>query len=159
MIQDPETSRGDKYFLGNQATACIEKPLAKPISKEEYDKSSSWGLLTSIDLFNCNPETLRDGEAIKNYLIKLCKLIDMKRFGEPVVVRFGRDLRVQGYSAFQLIETSCISGHFAEDSNSVYIDIFSCKWYNQEKAAEFTKKFFEGKKAEFNVVLRGKGII
>lgn len=135
-----------------------DKKIKNTLSKEEYEKESAWGLLTSIDLFDCNPETLRDGEAIKKFLIELCKLIDMKRFGEPVVVRFGADPRVQGYSAVQLIETSCISGHFAEDSNSIYIDIFSCKWYDQEKAVDFTKTFFGGKKAEANVVLRGKGI-
>ncbi|MCK5321272.1 S-adenosylmethionine decarboxylase [Candidatus Pacearchaeota archaeon] len=128
-------------------------------SKEDYDASKSWGILTSIDLFNCNPETLRDAEKIKEYIIELCELIDMKRFGEPIIVRFGTDPRVQGYSAMQLIETSCISGHFAEESNSVYIDIFSCKFYNQNDAIEFTQKFFDAKDVESNIVLRGKGIV
>jgi len=63
-----------------------------------------------------------------------------------------------GYSVVQLIETSCVSGHFAEDSNSVYIDIFSCKFYEQDKAVEFTKDFFKGKKVKFKVGLRGEGV-
>lgn len=132
--------------------------MNKTFSKEEYESNKSWGLLTSIDLFNCNPETLRDAEKIKKYIIELCKIIDMKRFGEPTIIRFGADPRIQGYSAVQLIETSCISGHFAEESDSVYIDIFSCKFYNQNDAIEFTKKFFDAKTIEFNVVLRGNGI-
>lgn len=129
------------------------------ITKEKYKKSKAWGMLTSIDLFDCNPKTLRSGEKIEEYIIELCKLIDMKRFGNPIIVRFGRDIRVQGFSMAQLIETSCISGHFAEDSNSIYIDIFSCKWYNQKEAKIFTQQFFQAKTAEFNVTLRGKGII
>jgi S-adenosylmethionine/arginine decarboxylase-like enzyme len=128
------------------------------VSEEKYQNSGAWGLLTSIDLFECNPETLRNKEKIEKYIVELCELIDMKRFGEPVIVRFGKDPRVQGYSAVQLIETSCISGHFAEDSNSVYIDIFSCKFYDSEKAIEFTKKFFEGKREKSNVVIRGEGL-
>lgn len=130
----------------------------KNFTKEEYGETKSWGLLTSIDLFDCNPKTLRDGDAIKKFIVELCKLIDMKRFGETLLVRFGADPRVQGYSAVQLIETSCISGHFAEDSDSVYIDIFSCKWYDQKKAVEFTKKYFGAKRIESNVILRGKNI-
>jgi S-adenosylmethionine/arginine decarboxylase-like enzyme len=130
----------------------------KTISKSEYESSKSWGLLTSIDLFDCNPKTLRDGEAIKKYIIELCKLIDMKRFGDPTIVRFGADPRVQGYSAVQLIETSCISGHFAEDSDSVYIDVFSCKWYSQEDTIAFTKKFFGAKTTEASIILRGKNL-
>ncbi len=133
--------------------------MSESITEDDYDRRRAWGLLTSIDLFECDPDLIRDGEAIKRYIIELCELIDMKRFGEPIVVRFGKDPRVQGYSAVQLIETSCISGHFAEDSNSVYIDIFSCKFYDQEKAVEFTKDFFKGETSEFNVTVRGEDIV
>ncbi len=68
----------------------------KTFSEKEYNESKSWGLLISIDLFNCDAGILRDGEKIKEYVIKLCGLIDMKRFGESVLVRFGADPRVRG---------------------------------------------------------------
>lgn len=126
----------------------------KSISKDKYEESEAWGLLTSIDLFGCDPEAIRDENKIKNYIFKLCELIDMKRFGEIVIVRFGADPKVQGYSVVQLIETSCVSGHFSEESNSAYIDIFSCKFYEQKEAVEFTKQFFKAKGASYNVLLR-----
>ncbi len=125
------------------------------ISEDEYERRGVWGMLTSIDLFNCDHEILSSGEKIKQYAIEVCDLIDMKRFGEPVVVRFGADPKVSGYSLAQLIETSLISGHFAETDNSVYIDIFSCKFYDQQKAVDFTKNFFKAEKFVFNVILRG----
>jgi S-adenosylmethionine/arginine decarboxylase-like enzyme len=133
--------------------------MNKVISKEEYDMSGSWGLAMSLDLFDCNPSTIRDGDEIKRYLVELCELIDMKRFGEPLIVRFGANPVVQGYSAVQLIETSCISGHFAEDSDSVYMDVFSCKFYEQKAVIEFTEKFFGAKSFKANIVLRGEGIV
>ena len=136
----------------------LKDKISGEISKSEYLASNAWGILTSIDLFECLPETLRDSRAIKKYVEELCNLIEMKRFGECVVVNFGEDPRVSGYSMFQLIETSCISGHFAEDSNSIYLDIFSCKWYDQKKAVAFTKEFFQGKREEVSIVLRGKNI-
>lgn len=104
----------------------------------------AWGLLTSIDLESCDPATIRDADAIKKYVVELCELIEMKRFGECHVVHFGEDERVAGYSMLQLIETSCISAHFANETNTSYIDIFSCKAYSPEVASEFTKNFFKG---------------
>ncbi len=122
--------------------------------EREFNKLEAWGLVTSIDLHNCNPETLRSAEAIKEYVVQLCDLIKMKRFGECTVVNFGEDERVAGYSMTQLIETSLVSGHFANLTNSVYIDIFSCKLYNPYEAAEFTRKFFEAEDYSLHTTLR-----
>lgn len=78
----------------------------------------------------------------------------MKRFGECQVVHFGEDERVAGYSMTQLIETSLISGHFANQTNTVYLDVFSCKYFSPEKVAKFSKSFFEAKKHVLNCTLR-----
>lgn len=122
--------------------------------KEKYEKEDAWGLLSSIDLHHCNPETIRDAEKIKQFVVELCELIDMKRFGECVVVNFGEDERVAGFSMTQLIETSLISGHFANLTNAVYLDVFSCKFYEPSVVAEFAKKFFESKDYKLNYTLR-----
>ncbi len=121
---------------------------------DEFKKGLMWGMLTSVDLFECNPKKIRSKQDIKEYVKQLCKKIDMKTFGETIVVRFGKDKRVQGYSMTQLIETSLISGHFAENTNSAYLDIFSCKYYNAEEVEDFSKKFFEAKKSESNITFR-----
>ncbi len=73
----------------------------------------------------------------------------MKAFGTTQVVYFGEDPRVAGYSMTQLIETSLISGHFANLTNTAYLDIFSCKKYDPEQVAEFAKKYFEA--AHYNL--------
>jgi S-adenosylmethionine/arginine decarboxylase-like enzyme len=123
------------------------------IKKEFYD-TKAWGLSTSVDLYGCNPETIRDARAIKRYVNELCELIKMKRFGETQIVNFGEDEKVAGFSLTQLIETSLVSGHFANHSNSAYIDIFSCKYYEPSVAVEFTKKFFEAKDVKMHYILR-----
>ena len=84
----------------------------------------------------------------------LCDLIQMKRFGETMVVHFGQDPRVSGFSMTQLVETSLISGHFANCTNAVYLDIFSCKEYPPHKTADFCKKFFEAKDMKIHVTFR-----
>lgn len=113
-----------------------------------------WGLLSCIDLYECDPETIRNAEKIKLFVSELCKLIEMKRFGETQVVHFGEDERVAGFSMIQLIETSLISAHFANASNSTYLDVFSCKLYDPQKVADFAKDFFKAKKVNLQTVNR-----
>jgi len=103
-----------------------------------------WGIASSIDIYDCNPDTIRDAEKIKQFVAELCDLIQMKRFGETLVVHFGEDERVSGYSMVQLIETSLISAHFANQTNTTYLDVFSCKAYDRDVVAEFARKFFGG---------------
>lgn len=119
-----------------------------------YKQEKPWGMSASIDLYHCNPEIIRNSEKIKKFVLELCDLIKMKRFGEPIIVDFGEEERVCGFSMMQLIETSLISGHFANQSNAVYIDIFSCKKYPPAKTAQFCKEFFEATEINITVTFR-----
>ena len=111
----------------------------------DSETPSCWGLASSIDIYECNPETIRNAEKIKEFVVQLCDLIEMKIFGETVVVNFGEDERVAGYSMMQLIETSLISAHFANATNTVYLDVFSCKQYEVGAVENFAREFFGGK--------------
>jgi S-adenosylmethionine decarboxylase len=119
-----------------------------------YQSENAWGLLASVDLHECDAAAIRDAEKIKQFVVELCVRIDMKRFGECQVVNFGEDEKVAGYSMVQLIETSCISAHFANQTNATYLDIFSCKYYNPYEAAEFAKEFFSAKDYNMTYLLR-----
>lgn len=137
---------------------CLNKETGEHLSDEEilesFNTDEHWGLITSIDLFSCNPETIRSKEAIERFSRELCEYLEMKMYGDPVVVNFGEDPRIAGFSLLQLIETSNIAGHFANDTNHVYLDIFSCKAYGPKKAAEFCKEYFEAEKYNYNAILR-----
>lgn len=121
---------------------------------ERAKRESVWGIASSFDIYNCNPDTIRDAEKIKQFVVELCDLIEMKRFGETVVVNFGEDERVAGYSMTQLIETSLISAHFANQSNTVYLDVFSCKPYDPAVVEDFSRRFFGGSHVITNVNFR-----
>jgi hypothetical protein len=54
----------------------------------------------------------------------------------------------------QLIETSLISAHFANLTNAVYLDVFSCKPYEPEVVERFARKYFCGGKSVLQVNLR-----
>src|SRR5258708_422406 len=102
-----------------------------------------FGTELQLDLYNCNPETISDEEKIREFVIGLCKLINMKRNGDTIIVRFGEDARITGYSMTKLIETSLISAHFAESTNAVYLNVFSCKGFIISRVLIYAKKFFQ----------------
>jgi len=78
----------------------------------------------------------------------------MKTFWDTNIVHFGEDEKVAWFSMTQLIETSLISGHFANKTNVAYIDIFSCKYYNPSIVANFTIDFFKWEYYKLNVNFR-----
>jgi len=113
-----------------------------------------WGIASSVDIYNCEPQIIRNAEAIRRFVAELCELIEMKRFGETQVVHFGEDERVAGYSMVQFIETSLISAHFANLTNTAYLDVFSCKSYNPEIVRKFSQSYFGGSHSMLNLTLR-----
>lgn len=124
------------------------------ITPHRYDREGSWGILTSIDLHGCNGETIRSAEKIKQYTEELCDLIKVTRFGEPTIVHFGEKEEIAGYSLVQLIETSLVSGHFANATNAAYIDVFSCAYYEPHVVVDFSKQFFSAKEVTARTILR-----
>jgi len=122
-------------------------PIGKVGSEPEIGSDSQtqvWGIASSIDIYDCDPEAIRNADKIKEFVVQLCDLIEMKRFGETLVVHFGEDERVAGYSMVQLIETSLISAHFANLTHTVYLDVFSCKPYDPEVVEAFSVAYFGG---------------
>jgi S-adenosylmethionine decarboxylase len=126
-----------------------------PISwKEEYKSKNPWGVLTSVDIYKSDPDIIRNAKSIEQFVYQLCDLIEMKRYGECQIVHFGHDKKVEGFSMTQLIETSLISGHFANASNTIYLDVFSCKFYEPREIAEFATSFFKGRNYKMQIALR-----
>lgn len=122
--------------------------MANPIEDQPFPdrqiRATPWGISSSIDIYGCDPETIRNADKVRQFVVELCELIEMKRFGETIVVHFGEDERVAGFSMVQLIETSMISAHFANQTNTAYLDVFSCKAYDPHRLAEFSRRFFGG---------------
>lgn len=106
--------------------------------------NDQFGQELTLDLYGCDLQKISDAGGIRQFVIKLCaEVIMMKRFGEPLIAHFGHDNPItSGYSLVQLIETSAVTGHFSEYKQAAYINIFSCKWFDVAKTAQFTKKWF-----------------
>jgi len=131
-----------------------EAGISGPAIMRQATEEAVWGIASSIDIYDCDPERIRSAEFIRQFVVDLCDLIEMKRFGETQVVHFGEDEKVAGFSMVQLIETSLISAHFANLTNATYLDVFSCKPYDPEVARDFAERYFLGSSSILHVSLR-----
>jgi len=113
----------------------------------------SWGYHLILDCKGGDIQAVTDPQVIQEFVVDLVDQIEMKRFGDPIIVHFGSD-HVTGYSLMQLIETSSITGHFVDHNGDAYIDVFSCKPFDQEVAMKVVKKYFNPKKMKVAYLTR-----
>jgi len=105
-------------------------------------KELVWGQHLLLDIGACNTN-VRSKEKISVFVKELVNTIDMVAYGEPTIVHFAEhSYEATGYSLVQLIETSAITGHFSDNNLEVYLDIFSCKPFEQHDAIDVVKKYF-----------------
>jgi len=110
----------------------------------------TYGKELILDLHKCDA-TKFTRTAIETYFELVCVLIDMERckltwwddIGVPKVDQ-QTEPHLKGTSAVQFILTSSIVIHTLDLMGNVYINIFSCKDFNHEKACQFSEKWFCG---------------
>ncbi len=110
----------------------------------------------TIDASGCNIEKLKDAGLVYDILLNLPTLMGMTPMTLPYVVKWkDKWADTPGVSGFVMIAESHISIHTFPEENYVFIDVFSCKGFDIDKAAEYLTKAFDAKKSEKNVVKRG----
>ena len=115
-----------------------------------------WGQHLVLDFNGCPKELLEDKENILNWSKELVHAIDMVAYGDPVIEHFAtHSPEAAGYTLLQMIETSNIAAHFAENIGQVYIDVFSCKAFDVEAALGICKKYFKPTQANIHNMDRG----
>ena len=105
---------------------------------------SYWGYHSMLNVAKCCPFSIRNPENIIRFSDTR---IDMIPYGRPKLVMFGTGNK-KGYTLIQLIETSNISAHFVEETNDIYLDVFSCKHFNPETVKDTVQEFFDAKHIE-----------
>jgi S-adenosylmethionine/arginine decarboxylase-like enzyme len=65
----------------------------------------------------------------------------MVPYGRPQVQHFGSGNKA-GYTLVQLIETSNIVAHFVEETDDMYLDVFSCKPFNPRDVEDLVQDTF-----------------
>jgi S-adenosylmethionine/arginine decarboxylase-like enzyme len=117
---------------------------------DAHDQKKRYGAELVLDLHECDPTTFTRN-SLDSFFTELCELIDM----EKCVVHFWDDVGVpeeeqqtlphtKGTSAVCFILTSSIVVHTLDLMGAVYVNIFSCKDFDPDAAANFTASWFNG---------------
>ena len=114
--------------------------------KNNLEKAYGFELI--MDLHGCDVSKF-NRTSLDGYFEKLCKAIDMKKceryFWDDVGLpeeEKQTSPHTKGSSAVQFILTSSIVIHTLELLEAVYINIFSCKSFDEKVAEEITKEWF-----------------
>ena len=115
----------------------------------------TWGYHLLLDCTAGDKDLIGSRENIENFIKKLVVRIDMIAFGEPWIERFAtHDPTKSGYSFCQMIETSNITGHFVDADGNFYIDVFSCKPFDNDVVIETVDQFFRPQKVRMHYISR-----
>lgn len=118
---------------------------------------SYWGHHLLLNARGCVSKTIRNNLTIEAFSRELVKKIDMVPYGEPQVVMFGTGNK-KGYTLVQLIETSNITGHFVEETDDMYLDVFSCKTFDPKTVKEVVDYYFAPRDVDTKFVSRDASI-
>jgi S-adenosylmethionine/arginine decarboxylase-like enzyme len=108
-----------------------------------FERYLPWGMSVAIDLHGCGAEALADPATIRRFVPALIDAIGMRAHGPLMLERFG-DGRLEGWTATQFIETSSITVHTDEVGGRCFVDIFSCRVFDPDRAATVALEHFGG---------------
>ena len=134
----------------------IEEPASsvQGLRISQTNNKKIYGMELILELFGCDLGIITSKEKIQKFIVDVCKEINMERYGRSQIKRFpGGDLWGVGYSFLQFLTTSSIAGHFIDNGGIAFINIFSCKQYDAQKAVDFTEKFFQAKKINSQLIV------
>jgi len=113
-----------------------------------------------LDLHECDT-SLFNRVDIENYFKLVCDLIEMERCElywwddqEVPPEMCETEPHLKGTSAVQFIRTSNITIHTLDLMGNVYINVFSCKDFDDGTVKRFTEDWFKGRTVNDQVVVR-----
>jgi hypothetical protein len=112
-----------------------------------------WGYHLILNGRNCIPTSIRSAQHIGVFTSTLVNQIDMVPYGKPEIVMFGTGNK-KGYTLVQLIETSNICAHFVEETDDIYLDVFSCKPFDEKVVKKVVDNFFSPATMDTKLILR-----
>ena len=126
----------------------------------EEVKKENFGPHLMLDLRQCNEGKLKDYNLIFDILNDLPEKIGMTKITQPYVFPYaGLVPKDKGITGTVIIAESHISIHTFQEKDYCFVDVFSCKDFDVEFAAEYIINVFESRKYDKHIVHRGKDFV
>ena len=120
--------------------------------------STYWGYHLTLDCANCDRESIKSVDHVRKFIEVLLNRIDMLPIGEPrIEYTAGEFLDKAGLTAVQIIVTSTIVAHFIDSNGDLYLDVFSCKEFENDVVIATVGEYFKPTKVRANFLTRQAG--
>ena len=114
-----------------------------------------WGYHLILDCAACHVPSIQSRENVYNWITNLVKAIDMEPIGEPRIEYTAAEFSDKaGFTAIQVIVTSSIVAHFIDSTGDIYIDVFSCKEFDNSIVIATIQNAFLPKRIRTNYLTR-----
>jgi len=120
-----------------------------------------WGYHLMVDAgkLQCPVDRLNDVTYLKRFISDLLKAVDMKAWGEPVIMRLTEKDgefpdNLSGYTCIQALHTSSCTLHICDKVGSLYFDLFSCRRFDNAVAVAVLQEYFQPDSVRVNYLTR-----
>lgn len=116
-----------------------------------------WGkhFIANIRGSSYGQSLVKDEDHIKQFCKTLVDRIDMKAYGAPILEHFAaHNPEAGGYTLLQLIETSNICAHFVDKNGDIYLDVFSCKDFEEKTVLDVVNEFWKPESVDHSTEIR-----
>jgi S-adenosylmethionine decarboxylase len=114
-----------------------------------------WGYHLILDCHACDVPSIQSRDNVYNFIKNLVRDIDMEPIGEPYIEYTAAEFPDKaGFTAIQVIVTSSIVAHFIDSTGDLYLDVFSCKPFDNDIVIASVKDAFMPKRIRTNYLTR-----
>jgi S-adenosylmethionine/arginine decarboxylase-like enzyme len=116
---------------------------------------NAWGYHLVVDMSYCD-DKMSSEICIRAFFRDLIERLEMMPLTELVIARMDEEGN-RGISAVQMITTSSITFHGDDETMSVYLDVFSCKRYDEDDVLHTIETYFRPKHVSSRMLYRNAG--
>ncbi|MBI2144392.1 adenosylmethionine decarboxylase [Candidatus Woesearchaeota archaeon] len=116
----------------------------------------------TLDLYGCDKKKLDDYDFIMGMLNEMPEMLGMHKFSTPQLTKIPiqpNSFDKGGLTGFVILIESHIAIHTFPSDGYASFDIFSCKYFSDEKAIAYLTGMLEAERVEKNMIERGRDFV
>ena len=156
MVISHALSRG---LIGQNGAVLREKDTSDTTEgtmswRQRYESADAWGMLASIDVYDCPEEMLTSGNvcAVTGELAK--QLHAAPCSGGNCCVNFHDPELGDGLRFTRILDYGTITGRFSLERQTFYCDIFMCRFFDPRELSETSINALQGNYYRLQVAMR-----
>lgn len=121
--------------------------------RKRYESADAWGMLGSIDVYNC-PENILNENTIRTIAGELCEKLNASECCSSCSVKFHDPERGSGLRFSQILDSGTVTGRYSIERKTFYCDIFLCKFFDPREISEMLINALHGSYYRLQVAMR-----